>query len=124
MKQCRSCGVEKKNSEFHKNQSRCKPCKSEIDRKYYENDRSNYYIRTYGISLSDFNAMFEEQEGCCAVCGTHQLQLKTRLCVDHDHATGKVRGLLCNSCNTALGKLKDNYDIAYRAADYLRSATS
>ena len=43
--------------------------------------------------------MFKEQYGCCAICGKHQSELKKALAVDHDHRTGKVRGLVCNMCN-------------------------
>ena len=122
-KRCLSCGLDKPLSAFHKKSSRCKPCRSEKDKKnYYENDRGNYYLRTYGITLKEYDIMYEEQEGCCAICGIHQLEESRRFCVDHDHDTGQVRGLLCNNCNTGIGKLKDNYDLLYRAADYLRAA--
>ena len=122
MKTCTNCGVSKELSEFHKKQSKCKPCRKVIDRKYYENDRNNYYFRTYGITLANYDAMYHEQEGCCAICGVHQLDIKRRFCVDHCHITGQVRGLLCHSCNVGIGKLQDNYDIIERAADYLRSS--
>ena len=77
-------------------------------------------MRTYGITESDYDVMYAEQEGCCAICGVHQLDIKQRFCVDHNHDTGKVRALLCDSCNVGLGKFKDNYDNLLRAADYLR----
>ena len=121
MKQCRSCGGQKPLSEFHKKQAECKPSRSKKDKqKYYLTDRSNYYMRTYGITESDYDVMYAEQEGCCAICGVHQLDIKQRFCVDHNHDTGKVRALLCDSCNVGLGKFKDNYDNLLRAADYLR----
>ena len=122
-KQCLSCGLWEPLTAFHKSSSRCKPCRSKEDRKkYYEQDRGNYLKRTYGITSEDYDKMYSEQEGCCAICGTHQSELKSRFCVDHDHDTGQVRSLLCNGCNNGIGKLKDNYDLLYRAADYLRSA--
>ena len=122
-KQCLSCGVEKPLDEYHKKSSRCKICRSKEDRKkYYESDRNNYYKRTYGITAEDYDEMYSEQEGCCAICGIHQSDDSRRFCVDHCHHTGQVRGLLCNNCNNGIGKLKDNYDILYRAADYLRAA--
>lgn len=58
----------------------------------------------YGLSLEQYDTMFENQQGCCAICGIHQDVLNRRLDVDHCHTTGKVRGLLCRLCNTSLGK--------------------
>ena len=122
-KECLSCSLQRPLTAFHNRQSRCKPCRSKDDRqRYYEKDRGNYLKRTYGITSEDYDEMYSEQEGCCLICGIHQSELKSRFCVDHDHDTGKVRGLLCNGCNNGIGKLKDNYDLLYRAADYLRSA--
>jgi hypothetical protein len=79
------------------------------------------YQKFYGISHDNWNEMFAEQDGCCAICGKHQSEQKKRLEVDHCHVTGHVRALLCTNCNTALGKFYDNEDLLYRAADYLRS---
>jgi len=57
----------------------------------------------YGITLDDYNKMFNAQEGKCAICQKHQNELKQTLYVDHDHKTNKVRSLLCKNCNVALG---------------------
>jgi hypothetical protein len=62
----------------------------------------------YGISSDDYNKMFAEQEGKCKTCGRHQNEFNKRLSVDHNHTTKKVRGLLCDDCNIALGKVKEN----------------
>lgn len=67
----------------------------------------------YGIDLTEYNRMFEQQGGCCAICNKHQTQFKRRLAVDHNHTTGKVRALLCHICNRALGyyeKQKDDFE--------------
>lgn len=80
--------------------------------------------KRFGITLNDYNKMLEEQNGVCAVCKekeTVRLNGKVkRLCVDHDHKTGKVRGLLCMSCNIALGKLKDNSTIIESLLTYIK----
>jgi len=55
--------------------------------------------------------MFNEQKGCCAICSKHQTTLKRSLAVDHCHATGKVRGLLCQKCNSLIGYGEDNVEI-------------
>jgi hypothetical protein len=54
----------------------------------------------YGITLNDYNKMFEQQKGKCAICKRHQNDLTRTLCVDHDHKTNQVRALLCVTCNT------------------------
>jgi len=56
-----------------------------------------------GITPEIYKKMFEEQQGCCAICGRHQTEFKRTLDVDHDHVTGKVRKLLCIYCNTNVG---------------------
>lgn len=63
---------------------------------------------------------FNKQKGCCAICGTHQANLKTTLCVDHNHQTKKIRGLLCNRCNLLLGMAHDNPEILQKAIEYLK----
>ena len=74
----------------------------------------------YGVTIDQYNQMFAEQNGCCAICKIHQSDLKKRLDVDHDHVTDKVRGLLCNSCNKALGLLKDSLISLENASIYLK----
>lgn len=70
----------------------------------------------YGITLERRNQMLDEQDGLCAIC---QIVLETP-CVDHDHATGKVRQLLCQRCNRTLGQVNDNPGLLERMASYLR----
>lgn len=81
-----------------------------------------YLQRTYNMTLADYNVLLEDQDGTCAVCeGANADSVKNkRLTVDHDHRTGKVRGLLCFTCNTSIGKLGDTYEALQRAADYLK----
>jgi hypothetical protein len=62
-----------------------------------------------------------EQGGVCAICGKPPKVGGRRLSVDHDHATGKIRGMLCTRCNTALGSFDDDIERITKAADYLRS---
>lgn len=74
----------------------------------------------YGISLSDYNKLKEKQNNCCEICGRHESEFKRRMCVDHNHATGEVRGLLCNHCNTALGHVFEDESILLNMINYLR----
>jgi hypothetical protein len=62
--------------------------------------------------------MLQEQLGVCAIC--HEVDIDRRLSVDHNHVTGKVRGLLCRKCNTAITYLRDRPDLLIAAADYIR----
>jgi hypothetical protein len=64
----------------------------------------------YGITLDDYNKMFNSQEGKCAICQKHQNELKKTLCVDHDHKTGAVRELLCMTCNTDLASVENRLE--------------
>lgn len=71
----------------------------------------------FGISINDYNKMFQAQGGVCAICGKPPGD--TRLAVDHDHVTDEVRGLLCVKCNVALGLINDDIDILASMASYL-----
>jgi hypothetical protein len=75
--------------------------------------------QVYGLSLQDYNAMVAQQGGVCRICKTKPAR---PLFVDHCHASGKVRGLLCHPCNAALGFMRDDPVIAAAATDYLRDA--
>ena len=74
-------------------------------------------IRSYGISVGEFNQMMEDQGHKCYICDGDNGHIA--LCIDHDHKTGKVRGLLCNKCNRAIGLLDDNPELLIIAAAYL-----
>lgn len=77
--------------------------------------RRNRYIQRYNLSVPARRKMEETQQGACLICGTKP----ERLVVDHCHKTGRVRGLLCNSCNLGIGFLRDNPATALAAASYL-----
>ena len=83
--------------------------------------KNAHYLRNFGITLDEYNQMFADQEGCCGICGKHQTEINTTLAVDHVHGSDPIhiRGLLCGSCNTALGKLGDNKEVLLKALKYL-----
>lgn len=76
-------------------------------------------LSKYPIDTTEYLRRLDEQDSSCAICGRSPDDPFT-LCVDHDHATGKVRGLLCSACNSGLGKLGDTEEGLLRALDYLR----
>jgi hypothetical protein len=76
----------------------------------------------YGISMSDYRAMLAQQGGSCAICRTEPVSRK--LSVDHDGATGLIRGLLCNGCNVGLGNFGHSSQRLGAAKEYREAATA
>lgn len=76
-------------------------------------------LRRYGITVEQYDEMFLAQDGKCAVCD--EPPRKRQLAIDHDHATGAVRQLLCVNCNALLGHCRESQKILERAIEYLRS---
>jgi hypothetical protein len=77
-------------------------------------------MKQLGLTMKDWNELFEKQGGRCATCGIHQSELIKSLGVDHCHETMKVRGLLCTPCNSALGFVRDNPTVLQRMIVYLK----
>lgn len=147
MKECSKCRIKKPFSSFSTRKNRpsglvseCKACassrsrESELKKKMqdpvaFERTKADRYLRhTYNITIDQYEKMFMEQEGLCAICGQEQ-QLGIRLCVDHDHSCcpgerscGKcIRKLLCNRCNTTLGKVNENTTLLNGMINYITS---
>src|SRR5262245_42938009 len=76
----------------------------------------SFELKRYGVTLAEYDALLEKQGGLCAICRKHS---KRRLCIDHCHLTGTVRGLLCDSCNLGLGSLKEDQASLVAALAYL-----
>ena len=117
-RKCTKCGETKPVSEFQHSKraptgliAQCKACHNAYMKTQYPRKRHINYVRAYGITLTDYNKMFAEQEGCCAICGKHQSEFKKALDVDHNHLTNQVRGLLCGNCNNGLGRFYADYGI-------------
>ncbi|MBD0837972.1 endonuclease VII domain-containing protein [Streptomyces sp. TRM68416] len=113
-KYCRGCREVKPHSAWHEKTSapdglasRCKACKA-------ADGRAGHLKRHYGLTEAERDEMVASQMGLCVIC------LKApAVHVDHCHETGKVRGVLCFNCNSAIGKLGDDPDAVRRAAAYL-----
>ena|SRR3990167_348052 len=111
--------------------SACKKCRIADAKKWFyghtehaKRSRRNWKLRTkYGINDTEYLHLLEMQSGKCAIC-RNECDPKRRLDVDHNHITGHVRGLLCHSCNIAIGKLRDNNDIARRLYVYITALDS
>lgn len=134
MKRFSKCKHVKEDFDFHldkKQQSGlkswCKQCvNSHIKNRYWkdpiksaEKARRQHIKLYYGITNEEYLKIFNDQNGECAICGKHQNEIKKRLFVDHDHKTGKLRGLLCRQCNSILGYSYDNINILLKTIEYL-----
>lgn len=83
-----------------------------------ESTRAWRLRKQYGLSVEDWNQMLVNQGNCCAICCTKE-KPHYNWHVDHNHKTGKVRGLLCNRCNQAIGLAKENLIILHKMMEYL-----
>lgn len=103
---------------------RVKNKRKEYCRKYYNSGKGllcNRRFRLgkkYGITIAEYNQLVAEQNGVCACCGGVDRD-GAWLSVDHDHETGKIRGLLCKGCNTAIGGAKDSVPTLLKMVGYL-----
>lgn len=105
-----------------KNPTKAKEINLRANKKAKARQKDWHLKRKYGISLSEFKDLMLKQGGVCAIC--YQPEVGQALSVDHSHKTGKIRGLLCDTCNTTLGKFKDNADRFISAAVYLAKNTT
>ena len=111
----------------------CTEAHSEKTRKYRQAlkerdpdyDRKSNLRRVYGVTIEQVEKMLLDQKGVCAICNKPETRVvksgPTQLAVDHDHATGKIRKLLCHKCNVALGLLDENPDRMRSMAEYIES---
>ena len=147
MLQCTKCKQSKDESEFRERkelkrgyQSWCKECERNNNRSRYvkkgypgpriptkskeviaQEARDRILKYRYSMTQQDYIDLYNKQNGKCAICQDDKpLGGKNGLYIDHDHITNKVRGLLCPSCNSAIGKLKERKDILLRAIEYLK----
>lgn len=142
MKNCSACRLPKEDSEFCADRSQkdgracsCRGCRRislkksrlkhpehrlramEDYRKHPHKAAARHRRRKYGITPEDFDRMLRQQDRKCAICSA----IHKKLCVDHDHSTGKVRALICRNCNTGIGNLGDSAALLRKAADYLET---
>lgn len=143
MKRCVKCGEDKPNSDFHKQAAAkdglktwCKRCACSYTNQWHADnaDKRAAWVRrrkqdpavyraanwrSQGIDVAQAATMLREHDGRCTLCGADFPGTKKGWAVDHCHATGKVRGVLCYGCNTGLGGFKDNPHTLRKAAEYI-----
>ncbi len=134
LKNCSRCELDLPLGDFNRaaNQKsglrpECRYCRNNDERKWRNEHKTEIALAMrktklkvkFGMTLEQYEALYKKQTGRCAICGRNRSEFKTALSVDHDHTTGKVRGLLCHDCNTGLGKFGDSVFTLNLAADYL-----
>lgn len=131
MKRCQTCKEYLPRTAFcgGGNYPRCRKCDKEAQAKYKLANPVKFRLaatkkrlkHSYNLDWEDYERMLQEQDNLCKICGKDNNGWK--LAVDHCHETGIIRGLLCNTCNRALGLLNDDAATLRKAADYLESKT-
>ena len=129
---CKTCTVEKQvTKDFYGKSHKCRQCT--LDEKKANHDpvvaREKMLKSVYGLTLEAYDGMLKSQNHQCLICHTKDPSKGGRksgkggamkhFCVDHDHKTGKVRGLLCYSCNRIIGMIEENPEWCNRAIDYI-----
>jgi len=137
MGKCKEC-IKKYQKDYHSEHPEKKQKYRNENKNIIRERNINYHInnpeakkrqalkRTYGITLEQYNKLFESQNGVCAICGKPETDTNNRtnkviqIAVDHNHQTGNVRGLLCGKCNRMLGLVDDKIEVLIKAIDYLK----
>lgn len=90
--------------------------------------RNSHLKQTFGITLEEYDDMLAKQDYRCAICASPLREIsdsnnrkRTNLCIDHNHETGEIRGILCFNCNLALGLFFENPKILISAIKYLKN---
>jgi hypothetical protein len=129
-KVCTACGVNKPYSEYHKRperpigiKPRCKDCCSQSRKNHYEKEKQSGRLRETIWARQDINITYDEYlakynylDGKCEIC---HLEFDV-LCVDHNHKTGEIRGLLCTRCNLGIDNMNESVAVMTRAIQYIQ----
>jgi len=118
-KKCRECDKIWRTKNRDKLLTYAKEYNAKDPIKEKERHRAKSLKKNTGATVEQYNQMFTNQNGNCAICNRNQSEFPIRLAVDHCHNTGKIRGLLCMLCNTALGRFNDDAEMILKAYKYL-----
>lgn len=89
-----------------------------------EHSRRHHLRRHFALTVEEYESLLAEQGGVCAICGGAETLAGRAFCVDHDHSTGAIRGILCHRCNVCIGQASDDVDVLRRAVAYLERSVS
>ncbi len=128
---CKICRREKEQIWRDKNRDKIKEInekRTENRKAYYKSDvgvissRRAHLKRSFNITLEEYDELLDKQNQVCGICGSNETDKRNMfLSVDHNHDTNKIRGLLCNTCNRALGLFKDDKNNLLNAIKYLEN---
>lgn len=90
-----------------------------FNKEYHAKNKDRFLVSKYGMAPGDYDRMYAEQEGKCAICRRDSADFKKGLSVDHDHVSGNIRSLLCFSCNAAIGLAQEDPDILMAMIEYV-----
>ena len=135
MKKCPVCSIEKDEGQYWRGQYLCISCQKDKQKNAWQSrtpkKRLEQHLKyKYGVSHSEFLQRWEQQKGCCAICEDVLPDLmayenrRRGYAIDHNHETGKFRGILCLHCNSLLGMAKESMVILNKAAGYLEKEGS
>jgi hypothetical protein len=125
LRECRICKEIKYLKEFYPNKRysmgythECRICVSAYYKKRNtpEKNKKDFLKRKYDLTVEEYDEMVKNQEGKCLICKT----IPDKLCIDHDHNTDTIRGLLCDGCNRGLGDFRESIESLNNAIDYLK----
>jgi len=137
-KRCNKCKIVKSIKEFAKRTRSkdglnyyCRKCESKRRANWKRNSPEKYTVshrksllkKRYGVTLKQYDKMFDEQGGGCAICGGIN-KSGYRLAVDHDHNTGRIRALLCQNCNRKIGEMESDPGLFDKLVIYLHDHSS
>jgi len=112
-------GHERKNLKSH---NTCRECARRTSKQWQWKQRGIKNVDNSQFTLVDYDRAYQVQKGLCKLCGKHNSALVSPLQPDHCHITGHFRGLLCNECNTSIGKLGDTIESIEKVLHYLKGA--
>jgi hypothetical protein len=115
------CEICTKPRDNERNKNHCRKCRDKVLARNKEKQWPRTLKRAYGLTVEGYFAILSAQGGGCAICGKTSEEQGRKLAVDHCHATGKVRGILCDPCNQGLGSYRDNVTLLRRAIEYLET---
>ena len=126
VKVCNKCAIEKPLSKFpinskgkHGRGQSCNECSAKISAKYLKENYAHVYALKFKADVVEIESVLART--CCDICGAPPKKHK-RNSIGHCHVTGKIRGLLCDDCNTGIGKLKDSPALLQKAKEYLENS--
>lgn len=124
-KVCKECEKPKPLDRFYRNPT-TRDGRSNVCKTCHKNKWNHHYYlyKRFGLTPDEYEALHEAQGGVCAICGQPETRtirgITSRLAVDHDHETGRIRGLLCYRCNYAIGSMQEDPELFSKAAEYLK----